>query len=436
MHSPRRRSFAILASILRLRQPSPVCQRLSSLPVELQAKIVNEAVDDVRWVDLTTVESLMLTSKAMYELAAPTFWRVITLGGKSATKLDRFLRIRPRILELVRVVQLGNLPEYCDAVLRLLRVEALRVWLMADYQPGAPGWVTFDRLARTEYRKLRSFEATFFRSSLSRHGSAKLPQVLPSPSVLSYLDPARLTRLHLHLGTLGPADVECMRGNVGSFRLLENLSLAADNAASLPFPAIPFAPLRTLHLAAGFQGSIDTAPLVSLLNGVSGTLEYLDLSSSFDPPLRPIHLPRLRQLKLGSLQPVDLLSNFDCPAVEALELVDSGSWNGGRPRIGLLPSLKAMPHLETYIYSEDIVSVMHFKEVEPCFQLLQKRGVQMLDRTIGAYAADEEDEEDGQDDPRLAWSDLLEDIDDWTTPWRQGGQGYARSEDWEWTVVE
>ncbi|GAA6039307.1 hypothetical protein JCM8097_003255 [Rhodosporidiobolus ruineniae] len=445
MHSPRRRSSAILASILRLRQPSPVFQRLSSLPVELQVRIVNEAVDDVRWVDLTTVESLMLTSRAMYGLAAPMFWRAIRLGDKSAVKLDQFLLLRPSIFDLVRNVHTKpmwkspvatHFNRYCDIVLRLPNLEELEVCFVGDYEQGAEGWELYDRLATTVYHKLKRFEVNFFARRMSETALERemdRPKALPLRLPFEFLDRDRLEELSFTAEFCSQADVVRISHALSSFRHLRRLNLAAsafNPSVVFPLPAstsFPF--LRSLHLD-GAMMKVDSSKVIALLQAVSSTLEYLDLNLSLTGSFRPMRLPKLHQLKLGTNQPVGMLANFLSSPIEVLELippssisflVGGGGGGGGggsaRANVSLLAPLKALPQLEAVISNEDIVDSYPFQEILPCILHYCNNDVLYLDRT-------------DHGGPLPAWYDLMDDLDGWSTPRTEGGAGYVTRDDW------
>lgn len=47
-----------------------------TLPAELLRRIVDMAIDDGRWEDLTTLFSILRACRVFYDVAAPLYWRV------------------------------------------------------------------------------------------------------------------------------------------------------------------------------------------------------------------------------------------------------------------------------------------------------------------------------------------------------------------------
>ncbi|BGP19112.1 hypothetical protein JCM10213v2_007199 [Rhodosporidiobolus nylandii] len=383
---------------------------IASLPLELRVKILEMAIDDGRWEDMTTLEAVMLVNKACFAVAAPVFWRVLDLAAKGTAKLDRFFQLPLGVRQLVRYIRTGQgladepssderIHKLCDVVSEAPNLVGLDVALVGPYEHGAPGWALFERLRYNVWPKLQVFEL-FFPSRLKA-----CPISLPNRALLSYLNPDHLQRLTLYgVANLSPDDLERTLHSVQDFPLVR----------LTPFPA----PLRSFHL--DFYNSTMSAEDISdFLSSVAVTLEYLSISVSVEGDLPAIHLPRLRSLLLSTNEPIEHLASLCTAPLELVEIVPPDF--EPPTRASLMKSLKAMRNtLEVLISNEDIADHIQPKEVKPFVNWVHRRGVWYLDRTWEGF--------------QPAWWDVSEALDDFSTPRRLGGEGLARKDDLAWRV--
>ncbi|GAA6039310.1 hypothetical protein JCM8097_003256 [Rhodosporidiobolus ruineniae] len=407
---------------------------LTSLPVELQAEIVTLALDDGRWWDLSTAESLMLVCKGMWELAAPVFWRDVSFGAKSQADLDEFLHFRPSVFPLVRTVTLGShtdplcTDKQCDVICRLPSAEHISLSLSSGDEE------THHRLARTVYPALKRVNLHVQAISRARASPASDDagaEGVPAGGPALCLDHlaangAKPEELTLLLFKVDHATVQALSDKMASVRSLKTLHILQFSRESpFPLPAFGFSPLRSLQLD-WYDSLLDVNALHPLLQDVASTLEHLSVCAWLSRPLPPVHLSKLRQLKIGTGNPIDFLYAFRHSPIEILEIIPRcmrTSFSLGDDddfaQTSCLASFQALSRLEVFISNEDIVDNIPPHEIKPVFSHIRSHGIDFLDRTI-----------DGEDEP--AWRDILDDFDTSSVPRRLGGVGYVRDEDFEW----
>ncbi|GAA6045357.1 hypothetical protein NBRC10513_007731 [Rhodotorula toruloides] len=265
----------------------PQTSSVLTLPVELLRRIVDMAVDDGRWEDLTTVESVMRVSRAFYGIAAPMRWRVIDLWKqREYSEHEFFDTFSERTCSLFRELEAsgphwsGDLSDtqqttYTNIFLRLPNVEDIAFCAVAE------------EAKRLVYPRLTHF---FADAGLPRYATWSNAFDNPRSEIdydgLALLDPARF-------GTI-----------------FDLSSLAAVRS-----------PLRALTL--DIEGCVSMCrTLVQLLAAYRDTLEYLKVSALLvtDPNCPRPSLPRLRHLVAKVPEPVGFASLFVSSPIEILDL--------------------------------------------------------------------------------------------------------------------
>ncbi|KAL7343616.1 Proteophosphoglycan 5 [Rhodotorula toruloides] len=254
-------------------QPSSVL----TLPVELLRRIVDMAVDDGRWEDLTTVESLM---------------RVIDLYKRREYTEDEFFdTFSERTCSLFRRLEASG-PHWSGALSDTQQTTYTNIYLRLPKVEDIAFCAVAEEAKKLVYPRLTHF---FADAGLPRYAMTPNETDNPRSKIdydgLALLDPIRVTSV--------------------VFGTIFNLSsLAAVRS-----------PLRALTLDT--EGCVSMCrTLVQLLAAYQDTIEYLKVSALLvtDPNCPRPSLPRLRHLVAKVPEPVGFASLFTSSPIEILDL--------------------------------------------------------------------------------------------------------------------
>ncbi|BGO94317.1 hypothetical protein NBRC10512_002766 [Rhodotorula toruloides] len=300
-------------------QPSSVL----TLPVELLRRIVDMAVDDGRWEDLTTVESLMRVSRAFNGIAAPIRWRVIDLYKRREYTEDEFFdTFSERTCSLFRRLEASG-PHWSGALSDTQQTTYTNIYLRLPKVEDIAFCAVAEEAKKLVYPRLTHF---FADAGLPRYAMTPNETDNPRSKIdydgLALLDPIRVTSVVV-VAIFVSGALEAVLSRLSSFTAIGELHISMQfgtifNLSSL---AAVRSPLRALTLDT--EGCVSMCrTLVQLLAAYQDTIEYLKVSALLvtDPNCPRPSLPRLRHLVAKVPEPVGFASLFTSSPIEILDL--------------------------------------------------------------------------------------------------------------------
>ncbi|GAA5996738.1 uncharacterized protein JCM10292_003173 [Rhodotorula paludigena] len=382
------------------------------LPSELKLLIIEMAIDDGRWEDLTRLEAILQVDRECHQLAAPIFWKSITLDER---RFDTLFDLSPATRRHVRFVETEQ--RYASS-LRPIVVEhiATRDALYRVLAQLPPLEGVDDLLAHFLTADELPFDY-FAHKVLSKLTRIRLPVATLGLPVLVRLNPLHLRHLVLNLSLVFRVDLRPTFQALASFQSLTHLGLFGNPGQSILLELAQISlPLRSLRLLLDRIRSdeVQRSQIGATLTHFP-TLEFVDLwleDKGLPPP--PVQLPCLRHLKLLNRDTLLLLTLFhDCP-LEILD-VDGLYWPMDFDRAGLINQVEHFGEtLEVVILTDSFFDELSSKLHERIIRVRDECGFALIWKG---------------ESPDIWWTDL-DGLDDYQVGWKRGGSGIISDEAW------